>query len=143
MGRAMTDPNGTAVAAEREGVSRRTIQRRLKEAKAAAQADLKALQPQQLTLPVIEPQIITPLKIGAPARISAEVAAARAGSLEKAVFKRLSEAVERGDISAVRLYASAWKEILGGLVCLEKLAEEVERKRSFARIERIYENNSA
>lgn len=132
MGRGITDPNQTAVQAEREGVSRRTIQRRLKKAKEAAQADLQAHRPQQMVIPSIVPDLVPPLKLEDPKRISAHDCAARAGALERAVFRRLAEAVENGEPASVRLYAGAWKEVLGGIRDLEKMAYEVDRVMSEA-----------
>ena len=135
MGQQPTDPNGTLVEAQRLGLSRRTIQRRQKKLREAAAADMQALVPQQQVLPLVALNV-APLKMPRAQRISALQAAARAGALEKAVFTRLKEAVEKGDVAAVKLFSASWKDILAGVQALEKMAEEVLRIRRWEERER-------
>lgn len=112
--------------AEQQGVSRRTIQRRQRRLREAAAADLETLVPQQQALPLMALNV-QPLKMPRAQRISALQAAARAGALEKAVFERLRQAVEKGDVAAVKLFSASWKDILAGVQALERMAEEVLR----------------
>jgi len=135
MGQQPTDPNGTLVEAQRLGLSRRTIQRRQKKLREAAAADMQALVPQQQVLPLV-PINVQPLRMPRAQRISALQAAARAGALEKAVFERLKQAVEKGDVAAVKLFSASWKDILTGVQALEKMAEEVLRIRRWQERER-------
>jgi hypothetical protein len=128
MGQQATDPNGTLSQARALGCSRRTAQRHRKKLVEAARADLHALVPQQQPLAFV-PLQLAPLKMPRAGRITALSAAARAGALEKAVFTRLKEATEAGDAPAVKLFASAWKDILGAVTTLEGMAEEVLRIR--------------
>jgi len=126
MGQQPTDPNSTMLLAEQQGVSRRTIQRRQRRLREAAAADLETLLPQQQALPLMALNV-QPLKMPRAQRISALQAAARAGALEKAVFERLRQAVEKGDVAAVKLFSASWKDILAGVQALERMAEEVLR----------------
>jgi len=135
MGQQPTDPNSTLVLAEQQGVSRRTIQRRQKKLREAAAAELTTLVPQQQALPLMAVNA-QPLKMPRAQRISALQAAARAGALEKAVFQRLKESVEKGDVAAVKLFSASWKDILAGVQALEKMAEEVIRIRRWQSRER-------
>ena len=135
MGQQPTDPNSTLVLAEQQGVSRRTIQRRQKKLREAAAAELTTLVPQQQALPLMAANA-QPLKMPRAQRISALQAAARAGALEKAVFQRLKESVEKGDVAAVKLFSASWKDILAGVQALEKMAEEVIRIRRWQARER-------
>lgn len=130
MGQQPTDPNSTLVLAEQLGVSRRTIQRRQKRLREAAAADMQTLVPQQQALPLM-PVNVEPLKMPRAQRISALQAAARAGALEKAVFERLKQAVQKGDVAAVKLFSASWRDILAGVQALEKMAEEVLRIRKW------------
>lgn len=124
MGTGITDPNGTLLEAERDGISRRAVQyRRKKEREQLGQAEpgqprVKPILPADMKRGVVE--------VGPPKRISPITAAARAGAIERAIYRRLEQAVEAGDLPAVKLLSASWKEVLAGLDKLEKAADQEE-----------------
>ena len=125
----ITDPNSTLLEAERDGVTRRAVQlRRQKERAAAGVTEPPAAANYRpggtaRRVPIMPPR--EPL-IGKPERIRPIEAAARAGALERALHCRLQEALERGDLAAVKLLSASWKEVLTGLNKLEEAAEREE-----------------
>jgi hypothetical protein len=68
-----------------------------------------------------------------PERMQPIEAAARAGSLERALHRRLQEALEAGDLAAVKLLSASWKEVLTGLHKLEEAADMEECRRRTAK----------
>lgn len=126
MSTGITDPNGTLLEAERDGVSRRAVQLRrqkMREKIGQLEGEQSPAKP-----------TAAGLEVGPPKRISPITAAARAGALERAICRRLEEAIERGDLAAVKLLSASWKEVLAGLVKLEEAADlEESRRRTLKR----------
>ena len=124
MGTGITDPNGTLLEAERDGVSRRAVQyRRKKEREQLGQTTTE----QPRVKPIIPASMKSAaLEVGPPKRISPITAAGRAGAIERAIYRRLEQAVEAGDLAAVKLPSASWKEVLAGLEKLEKAADQEE-----------------
>ena len=121
MSTGISDPNGTLIEAERDGVSRRAVQLRRKKIR----EKLGQIEGENVSARPIPPG----LEVGRPKRISPITAAARAGALERAISRRLEEAIERGDLAAVKLLSASWKEVLAGVVKLEEAANLEESHR--------------
>ncbi|NBT35461.1 MAG: hypothetical protein EBT03_07965 [Betaproteobacteria bacterium] len=123
----ITDINSTLLEAERDGVTRRAVQlRRQKQREAAGEEQPPAAanyRPGGTARRVPIMPLSQPVK---PERLRPIEAAARAGALERALHRRLQEALERGDLAAVKLLSASWKEVLTGLNKLEEAAEREE-----------------
>jgi len=105
----ITDPNSTLLEAERDGVSRRAVQyRRKKEREQLGQTT-----PEQPRVKPIIPASMksAALEVGPPKRISPITAAGRAGAIERAIYRRLEQAVEAGDLPAARRHVLALTRI--------------------------------
>jgi hypothetical protein len=121
----ITDPNGTLLEAERDGVSRRAVQLRRKKLR----EQIEQVEEAHNIPPLPGRPLLAGVEVGPPKRISPLTAAARAGALELAICRRLEQAIENGDLAAVKLLSASWKEVLAGLVKLEEAAAQEESRR--------------